>query len=341
MKRGFTMLELMLAVLILSIMTIISTWTFKTIVHNWELATQMADNMQRVDYALAQITSALRSAYFPTGGNTTDADGFMLLGDEDDTNDPEEEDSITWTKLGPAIVGRSSRFAKSPHRITLRVGQPGDHGDDDPGGLVADVISKDLREDDFDEEDEENWDHYYLCENVQGFNCRVLDKEQPFKDDIANWVDQWDTSNCIPRRVQLTFWMKPLEEDKDPYPVVRVVEIPLWDISQNPVKTSSDDKGGRRGGNNNGGGRGGNGGGNGGGGPGGVAPGGGMGGGNGGGMRGGGMGGGMRGGGMRGGGMGGGSGRGGGMGGRGGMGGGNGMTRGGGMGGGMPGGGGM
>ena len=250
------MLELMLAVVILSIMTIVSVWTFRSIVRNWELATEMADNMQRVDYALAQVTSALRSAYFPTGGNTKDSDGFMLIGDEDDTNDPEEQDAITWTKLGPAVVGRNSRFAKSPHRITLKIRREGELGDDDPGGLVADVISKDLREDDFDEEEEENWDHYVLCENVQGFNCRVLDKEQPFKDNMANWVDQWDTSNCIPRRVQLTFWMKPLDDDKEPYPVVRVVEIPLWDISQNPVTATSDDKGRGRGGSNSGGGRG-------------------------------------------------------------------------------------
>jgi len=348
MRRGFTMLELMLAVLILSIMTIVSVWTFRSIVRNWELATEMADNMQRVDYALAQVTSALRSAYFPTGGNTKDSDGFMLLGDEDDTNDPEETDSITWTKLGPAIVGRNSRFAKSPHRITLKIRKEGELGDDDPGGLVADVISKDLREDDFDEEEEENWDRYVLCENVQGFNCRVLDKEQPFKDDMANWVDQWDTSNCIPRRVQLTFWMKPLDDDKDPYPIVRVVEIPLWDISQNPVTATSDDRGRGRGGRNSGGGRGAgggqSGGGPGGGGPGGGGPGGG--GPGGGGMRGGGQGGGpggggrggggnsmMRGGGMQGGGRGGmgGGGRGGGMGGGG--------MPGGGMGGGMPGGG--
>ena len=56
---------------------------------------------------------------------------------------------------------------------------------------------------------------------------------------MANWQDTWDTSNCIPRRVQLTFWMKPIEEGGDPYPVVRVLELPLWDISQNPLKTDS------------------------------------------------------------------------------------------------------
>ena len=120
MKRGFTMLEIMLAIMILAIMTIVSMWTFRTIVRNWGLATEMADNMQRVDYALAQVTSALRSAYFPLDGKATDADGFMLL-DGNPDNDPEESDTICWTKLGPAIVGRNSRFGASPHRVKLYV----------------------------------------------------------------------------------------------------------------------------------------------------------------------------------------------------------------------------
>jgi len=246
-RRGFTIVELMLAVLILSIITIISTWTFHTIIRNWTLSTEMADNVQRTDYALAQITSALRSAYFPTSGEVSDADGFQLE-DNNPRNDPEESDMIAWTKLGPAIVGRNSRFAKAAHHVSLYVVEPGKSDVEAyaNGGLVCDVIGeKKFRPDDFDEDDLDNWDHFVLSENVQGFNCRVLDKDQPFKDDQANWQDRWDTSNCIPRRVQLTFWMKPIDDEKESYPIVRVVEIPLWDVSQNPVKTDSagsDDK---------------------------------------------------------------------------------------------------
>ncbi len=264
MKSGFTMLEIMLAVLILSIMTIVSTMTFNSIVNGWNIATEMADNMQRVDYVTAQVEGALRSAYFPTTGKATDKDGFSLIKDVEE-NTPDTRDVISWIKLGPSIVGRNSRFAKSPHKITLSVKDP---EGDNPGGLVADVISNDLRPDDFDEEDEENWDHFYLNPNVQGLNCLVLHKDNPFKaTGEANWDNKWDTSNCIPRKVQLTFWMKPLEEGKEPYPIVRVVEIPLWDISQNPVNATSEDgarkessknngnkPGGNNGGNNSGGG---------------------------------------------------------------------------------------
>jgi len=259
-RRGFTIVELMLAVLILSIVTIISTWTFHTIVRNWTLSTEMADNVQRTDYALAQITSAIRSAYFPTGGQTSDDDGFQLE-DGNPRNEPDQSDMIGWTKLGPAIVGRNSRFAKSAHRISMYVVEPGKSDVEAyaNGGLVCDVIGeKKFRPEDFDEEDLENWDHFVLSENVQGFNCRVLDKDQPFKDDMANWQDTWDTSNMIPRRVQLTFWMKPIDKEKEPYPIVRVIEIPLWDVSQNPIKTdSSGSEGdGRKRGGQGGGGRG-------------------------------------------------------------------------------------
>ena len=269
------MLEILLAIMILSIMTIISALVFQTVVHNWTLATDMADNMQRVDYITAQVTYALRSAYFPTSEKTTEADGFMLL-NGNENNDPDESDVISWTKLGPAIVGRNSRFARSPHRVTLFVRSERDADEEHPAGLIAQVIGEDkFRPDDFDEDDETNWDWFLLGSQVQGFNCRVLDKNEPFSHGMANWQDIWDTSNSIPRRVQLTFWMKPVEEDKDPYPVVRVLEIPLWDISQNPIKTDSTGSGSRKGNKSGGSKTGGKGGGSGGGAGGGDSPGGG------------------------------------------------------------------
>ena len=241
MRRAFTIVELMMAVFILSILTIVSTWTFHTLIRNWTLSTEMADNVQRTDYALAQITSALRSAYFPTSGDVTNDDGFQLE-DGNPRNEPDQSDMIAWTKLGPAIVGRNSRFAKSAHHVSIYVVEPGKSDVEAyaNGGLVCDVIGeKKFRPDDFDDDDLENWDHFVLSEDVQGFNCRVIDKDQPFKDDMANWQDTWDNSNMIPRRVQLTFWMKPIDEGKEAYPIVRVIEIPLWYTSQNPIKTDS------------------------------------------------------------------------------------------------------
>ena len=60
-------------------------------------------------------------------------------------------------------------------------------------------------------------------------------------DGTPKWEDVWDTSNSIPYRVKLTFWMTPAKEAGEPVPIMRVVEIPLWDISQNPVTVSSEE----------------------------------------------------------------------------------------------------
>ena len=271
-REGFSLVEVILATTLLAILAFVSTVVFHTVIRNWNLSTEMADEMQRVDYALAQVTSALRSAYFPLDGKATDADGFMLL-DGNPDNDPEESDTICWTKLGPSIVGPDSRFGASPHRVMLYVhtehdrrerglssyekNKLGKKAPPEEFGLVADVVGEDkFKPDDYDEDEDDLTEYYTLGPNVQGFNCRVLDKDQPFKNDRANWADTWDTSNCIPRRVQLTFWMKPVDEGKEPYPIVRVVEIPLWDVSQNPITATSDDddsagvrRGGKGGGN--------------------------------------------------------------------------------------------
>ena len=180
------------------------------------------------------------------------------------------------TGVGSDDGGPDSRFGASPHRVMLYVhtehdrrerglssyekNKLGKKAPPEEFGLVADVVGEDkFKPDDYDEEEDDLTEYYTLGPNVQGFNCRVLDKEQPFKDDRANWVDTWDTSNCIPRRVQLTFWMKPVDEGKEPYPIVRVVEIPLWDVSQNPITATSDgdDSAGVRRGDKGGGGNGG------------------------------------------------------------------------------------
>jgi hypothetical protein len=74
---------------------------------------------------------------------------------------------------------------------------------------------------------------------VIGFNCRMLDKDNPIKDKELNWQDEWDYSNCIPKAVEVTLFMRPNKENEDPLEVKRVVEIPMFDLSQNPRNKSS------------------------------------------------------------------------------------------------------
>ena len=76
MKRGFTMVELMMAVMILSVMMVITFFTFNTVVRSWQESMELVDKIQYADYALTQVVSGLRSAYYPTDGKQSEDFGF-------------------------------------------------------------------------------------------------------------------------------------------------------------------------------------------------------------------------------------------------------------------------
>ena len=238
MRRGFTMIELMMAVMILSVMMVITFFTFNTVVRNWQKSMELVDKIQYADYALTQVVSGLRSAYYPTDGKQSEDFGFQLYdgGDKEDATD-----TIVWTKLGTAIIGNSSTLSETPHRVKLYVEK---ETRDSPGGLMVqatpDLLTDDQKED---MKDEKIFEPYLLVQGVRGFNCRVADKDKPFNDDGSwNWQDEWNESNSLPRAVELTFYLEPVEERGEPESVLRIVEIPLWDISQKPITATSEDK---------------------------------------------------------------------------------------------------
>jgi len=239
-KRGFTMLELLMAVTLLGIMSVIVLMTFNTVISNWMHSVTYVDRMQHADYALQQVISGLRSAYYPSTGKQDGTYGFMLL-DNGDGEDYDSSDTIQWTKLGSAVVGSRSVLSETPHTVALWVQD--EKSDEEPAGLWVRAWRTELQPDEFDPSDEEYVKPYLLVKQVRGFNCRVIKKpsEMYDSDDILDWKDEWSgaDSNSIPYMVELTFKLDPVEEDGEPITVRRRVELPLWDVSQEPLSASS------------------------------------------------------------------------------------------------------
>ena len=246
-RRGFTLIEVMLAVTLMAIMTLVAFFSFNTVINSWKRSTEMADRMQHADYALSQVVSALRSAWCPStqsssGGSDSYIYGFQLT---DDGDGEEDSDVIQWTKLGSAIVGNTSTLSETPHTVRLWAA-PAER--DMPCGLWVKAGQLDLIQDedkeDYDFDDDDVFEPYILVTGVQGFNCRVLNKETPYEEDgTPIWEDEWVSSNALPRAVELTFTLEPVEERGDPVRIRRVVEIPLWDLSQNPLSSDKKDQG--------------------------------------------------------------------------------------------------
>lgn len=236
-RRGFTLLELMMAIMILSIMMMLSFFCFDAVVQSWQAGVEMSDSMGQADYVMDQLASGLRSAYYPDVGSQLYDYGFQFV---DNGDGADAADFISWVKIGRALVGEDCGFAESPHRINVSVGMNGKNGQ--PGGLDVRAWRVDLQLDDFDPETQA--EKISLAPRVIGLNCRVLDKDQPEKNDEPNWQDEWSCSNCIPKAVEITLYMEPPKDNDEPLKVERIIEIPMFDLSQNPRNKSSSKKSG-------------------------------------------------------------------------------------------------
>ena len=68
MSKAFTMLELLFAVMLTSVVTVLCIATFNAVSTGWQVSTDYIDKMQRTDYALDQVITGLRSMYYPHDG---------------------------------------------------------------------------------------------------------------------------------------------------------------------------------------------------------------------------------------------------------------------------------
>lgn len=122
--RAFTLLELLMAVMLLGMMSVISIVTYRSVVNGWRVSREYMDRLERTDFALDQLVSGLRCTYYPHNGEQSYEYGFQLE-DRGDGENPRDSDIITWTKKGPALIGASAS-ADALHRIELRVLEKGD-----------------------------------------------------------------------------------------------------------------------------------------------------------------------------------------------------------------------
>ena len=264
MRRAFTLIELLLAAVLLGVLTSLTMMTFNSVTHGWQVSTDYLDKMQRTDFALNQVVSGLRSLYYPHGGEQSYDYGFYLT-DNGNGEDPDRSDVIEWSKRGSAIVGTKSAAADTVHRVQLMVLEEGNHDYIDPievTGLYArhcpDVTlrPKDNRDDiDFTFANDEMYQPVLVADGIVGFNCRVLptDEKVEAEHDESLFEDTWETSNAVPYKIELTFYLA--DPDGRAYrsntaPIMRIVRMPLYEQAKDgaapPSEKGARESGGAR-----------------------------------------------------------------------------------------------
>ncbi len=244
-RGGFTLLEMILAVTILSVVMLVSFYSFNAAVRSWIAGTGYINGITHADYVLEQVAMGLRSACYPDTGRVEGAYGMRL---ENDGDGDDARDRLTWVKIGSALVGADADYADTPHRIEIAVlDEETGETDYEDGGFALRAWRVALQPEDFDPAD---IPFRVISPRVRGLNFRMLDPDKE-EDDLTGelqWLDTWesaDQTNRLPRAVEVTLTLAGAEPGDEPVPVRRVVSIPLAELSWNPRQQENASGGGR------------------------------------------------------------------------------------------------
>jgi len=215
-RRGFTLLEIMISIVILAIAMAIAFQTFSAVTRGWTGARILMDKMHHGDFVLGQLSSALRSMAFFT--NSQEQCGFRI----ENNSTGEGEHTISWVTASSAFIPPGEdAYSHGLHRIEVGGGTDEDGVD----GLVVTVWPYLADEK---KVEKKSW---FVSENIKGLSCKVYDTNEG--EDSCK--DSWEYSNKIPGLVEITLYAEPVKEYDEPVKFRQIIEIPLGPPVTNEV----------------------------------------------------------------------------------------------------------
>ena len=231
-RTGFTLLELMVAMVILTIAMSIAFQAFSGTVRGWKRGTEVIDGIKHGDFAMKQLVSALNSTIYFHSPRKTYAFKFDKV-----SSFGLPADEISFVTSSGSFMPPDSVFAKGPHRVELFI------DDDDYGRPALFAIAMPAIADDEEFEDEYDADPILVTRAVQGMEILFWDEEQ------EDWTEEWEEENAVPERILLTIFVVSEDEDEEPIEFTRVIEIPVApSVEAKLAGPSNGARGGGRGG---------------------------------------------------------------------------------------------
>ena len=225
-RRGFTLIEILVAVALLAAAMAIALSAYYSVSRAWQRGVTLADSLNHGDYVMEQMVSGLRCAFYPppqsnAAGGWSDF-GFWL---EKRGSGAEARDVISWVKTGAALLGQENVLDRGLHRVRVSV-------EDDPDGLPAVAIRVWRPYANPDAFDASQVDPFFISGKALGLSCRVATNRT---DAGWEWMDNWENeaTNHLPAAVEITLYLDPIERNDPPVEIKRLVEIPLAPLSWN------------------------------------------------------------------------------------------------------------
>jgi prepilin-type N-terminal cleavage/methylation domain-containing protein len=220
-RQAFTLIEVLVAMALMVSASLMTYLTFGSVSTAWRRGNAVAEDLHHGDFIMDQLVAALRSAYYPDAGGQIVEYGFWW---KDQGSGDRASDSISWVKRGSALSGPKSA-PDVPHRVEFGI-YTGDRSQPAAGARYwwlpyaqAEDFSADKVE------------PVILSSRVRGFDCRVSTN---LTDDGWEWDIKWedDDTNRLPKAVELTLYLDPMEPGEPSVELKRYVQIPVAHLSR-------------------------------------------------------------------------------------------------------------
>ena len=208
-RRGFTLLELMVAMVIMVIALSIAFEAYTATIRGWKRGTEVMEGIKHGDFALTQLVASLNSTIFFDSKRKTYA--FTI---EKESNNGLPADEISFVTSSGAFMPHDSPFARGPHRLNLFI----ENDEGEPALFASAMPAVPNSEDELDDFDA---DPILVSREVQGIEILIWDSEN------EDWTEEWEPENSVPERIKIAIFIAADDQNDDPIEFSRALEIPV------------------------------------------------------------------------------------------------------------------
>lgn len=212
-RQGFTLLELIVAIVILVIAMSIAFEAFTATIRGWKRGTEVADGIKHGDFAMTQLASALSSMLYFNNPRKTYA--FKLEKGTAAAGLP--GDIVSFVTVNGAFMPANSPYAEGPHRIRLFIDE------DEYGRPALFALAMPAISDEEEFEDEFDAEPALVSREVSGLEVMIWDQRS------ESWSDDWGPDNAVPERIEVSLYVSSKDKNEEPIVFRRVLEIPVFE----------------------------------------------------------------------------------------------------------------
>lgn len=217
MKNGFTLIELIVSIVILTIALGISYQAFYSSMRSWKYSSNLSESLHQGDYFINKITSNLRSMKFFKNEKKI----YEFIHENNEIYGI-PSDLISFVSTRQNILPNKNILNNQSCRIILFV----DINDDGENSLYGSFIPVLINQEKYFEM--YNVDKYLISKSIKGLNIKFWDEVN------EQWDENWEDKNNIPKKILLELYLK-INKYEDYQIYSRIIDIPVSEGRNNPL----------------------------------------------------------------------------------------------------------